>query len=332
MSIEAIFNSEAAERSLIVDTVQNAVDLQLDAINSLRRALTGPLMEEVRKAVELILSAKGRVIVTGIGKSGIVGRKIAATLASTGTPAYFMHATEGSHGDLGMVTEADVILALSWSGETAELFDVLFYSRRLNISMIAITAGTSSTLARKADIVIALPRVREVCQHGLAPSSSTLLQAAVGDAIAIAVSERRGFQVGDFQQRHPGGKLGSMLQCVADIMGRTPAIPLVEKDATMDGVMLTMTGSRYGAVGVTDKAGKLVGSVSEVELGMHMATGLFERTAGEVMGPPHIVAGEQRVSEAVEYMSEAKTSVVFVVGDSGAPSGILSIHDALSRT
>jgi arabinose-5-phosphate isomerase len=213
---------------------------------------TSGLAAQFDAAVALVTRASGRLIVTGMGKSGHVGRKIAATLASTGTPAYFVHPGEASHGDLGMIQAGDAILALSWSGETAELADIITYSRRYGVALIAITSGSDSALGREADVCLCLPKSEEACPNGLAPTTSTTMQLAMGDALAVALLESRGFTAQDFRQFHPGGKLGAKLSFVRDIMHKEEAIPLAPMGARMEEALIEMTGKRFGCVGVVD--------------------------------------------------------------------------------
>src|ERR1700720_1580413 len=221
-------------------------------------------------AVETIRSAHGRVIVTGMGKSGHVGRKIAATLASTGTPAFFVHAADASHGDLGMITSDDVMMALSWSGETEELKDLITYSRRFRITLIAVTVNPESTLGKAADIVLELPPVREACPHNLAPTTSSLMQLALGDALAIALLESRGFTALDFRDLHPGGRLGAALTFVRDLMHTGPEMPLKPTGTRMSDAIVEMSAKGWGCVGITDTAGHLVGIITDGDLRRHM--------------------------------------------------------------
>src|SRR5688572_23096248 len=225
-----------ASSGSIPDSVESALrtlETESGGINALAAALRGPLGATFAKAVDLIRNAKGRVIVTGLGKSGHMGRKIAATLASTGTPAFFVHAAEAGHGDLGMITRDDVIIALSWSGETVELKSLINYSRRFRIGLVAVTADADSTLAKAADVALTLPKALEACPHNLAPTTSTLMQAALGDALAVALLESRGFTALEFAKFHPGGKLGAMLKTVRDIMHTDDEIPVRSVGSTM---------------------------------------------------------------------------------------------------
>ncbi len=291
-------------------------------------ALAGSLGASFVDAVETLFKAKGRIVCTGVGKSGHVARKIAATLASTGAPALFVHAAEASHGDLGMIGADDVVLALSKSGEVRELSDVLAYAKRFDIPLLGMTGVADSVLGRAADVLLLLPDAEEATADVNAPTTSTTLQIALGDALAVALLERRGFTASDFRIFHPGGKLGAMLRTVGDLMHGADELPLVGPDAPMREALLVMTQRRFGCVGVQDEAGQLIGVITDGDLRRHM-DGLFEHKAGAVMtrspktAPPGMLA-----VEALKLMSETAppTTVLFVV-DQGRPAGILHIHD-----
>jgi arabinose-5-phosphate isomerase len=283
-------------------------------------------------ALDLCAAARGRLIVTGIGKSGHVARKIAATLASTGTPAQFVHAAEASHGDLGMIGVDDAILALSNSGESGELADIIAYSRRFKIPLVAITGGRDSTLAEAADAVLLLPRAAEACPMGLAPTTSTTMMIALGDALAIALLERKGFSTADFQLFHPGGRLGRQLLRVGDIMHSGDAIPLVAPEAPMSEAILVMTAKSFGCVGVCDAEGRLVGVITDGDLRRHMDDGLLARTVAEVMHlDPKTIAANRLAGEALGMMTGRlpATTSLFVVDDAGHPTGFVHMHDCL---
>ena len=281
-------------------------------------------------AVALITRATGRVIITGMGKSGHVGRKIAATLASTGTPAYFVHPGEASHGDLGMIQSGDAILALSWSGETAELADIITYSRRYGIALVALTSNAESALGREADVCLDLPKSEEACPNGLAPTTSTTMQLVMGDALAVALLEARGFTAQDFRQFHPGGKLGANLSFVRDIMHRDEAIPLVPLGARMEQALIEMTGKRFGCVGVIDEAGLLVGIITDGDLRRRMKVShdLLAEPVEQVMTPrPMTISPDTMAAEALALLNETKRSVVLVVDGHLKPVGIVHLHD-----
>ena len=283
------------------------------------------------KAVDVLFEAKGRIVCTGMGKSGHVARKIAATFASTGSQAFFVHPAEASHGDLGMIGDGDVILALSKSGEVRELADILAYAARFRIPLIAITAQPGSALGGAADVVVPLADAPEATAEVSAPTTSTTLQIALGDALAVALLERRGFAPKDFRVFHPGGKLGAMLRTATDLMHGGDELPLVGPQTPMKDALLVMTQKRWGIVGVVDAAGRLMGAVTDGDLRRHIE-GLMDHTAGDVMtpGPKKTVTPGMLASEALALMSDPPPSVtvLFVVED-GKPVGILHVHDIL---
>jgi arabinose-5-phosphate isomerase len=292
------------------------------------RMLSDTLDETFVRAVETLFDAKGRVVCTGIGKSGHVARKIAATMASTGAPAMFVHAAEASHGDLGMIGQDDVVLALSKSGEARELSDTLAYAKRFSIPIIAITAVADSQLGRAADVLLQLPDAPEATAEVNAPTTSTTLQMALGDALAVALLERRGFTASDFRVFHPGGKLGSMLRTVRDLMHGDDELPLTPAAATMRSALLVMSEKRFGAVGVLDDAGQLIGLITDGDLRRHM-DGLLDHRADEVMTRAPLTIGPNALAaEALKIMNERRITVLFVV-DGQRPVGILHVHDLL---
>jgi arabinose-5-phosphate isomerase len=280
-------------------------------------------------ALDILAKVTGRVIVSGVGKSGHVGRKIAATLASTGTPAFFVHAGEASHGDMGMIGKADAVIAISNSGEAGELRDVVAYTRRFAIPLIAITSRAQSTLATAADVVLTLPPVGEACAIVEAPTTSTTLTLALGDALAVALLERRGFTSDDYKVFHPGGKLGRKLVKVEELMHSGAELPLVGSDTAMSEVVLVMTQKTFGVAGVVDKEGHLVGIVTDGDLRRHIADNLFKLTAADVMTrTPKFTPRNILAAEALRLMNEWKITSAFVV-DNGKPVGILRMHDIL---
>jgi arabinose-5-phosphate isomerase len=300
-----------------------------EGIAALTAAMCDGLGAPFAAAVETIRSAHGRVIVTGMGKSGHVGRKIAATLASTGTPAFFVHAADASHGDLGMITSDDVMLALSWSGETEELKDLITYSRRFRIPLIAVTARTDSTLGNSADVVLALPEAREACPHNLAPTTSSLMQLALGDALAIALLESRGFTAVDFGVFHPRGKLGAMLKFVRDIMHEGKAVPRIRRGAPMSEAIVEMTSKGFGCVAIVDDNGKLDGVITDGDLRRHMRADLLQAPVDQIMTKsPKIVRPDQLASEALQLLNSLKITALFVV-EQNVPVGIVHFHDLL---
>jgi arabinose-5-phosphate isomerase len=293
-------------------------------------SLSAGLDRSFMVAVDLCMAARGRIIVTGVGKSGHVARKIAATLASTGTPAQFVHAGEASHGDLGMIAGEDAILALSNSGETTEFADIIAYSRRFGIPLIAVTAGRGSTLAAAADAILLLPAAAEACPMGLAPTTSTTVMMALGDALAIALLERRGFSPADFRLFHPGGRLGRQLLRVADIMHTGDGVPLVAPAARMSEAILVMTAKSFGCVGACDAEGQLIGIVTDGDLRRHMGDHLLGLPVAEIMnrGPKTIAAGAL-AAEALRLMSRSAITSLFVLDDARHPIGFLHMHDCL---
>src|SRR3954462_6472580 len=317
------------DESPLIASALRTLDTEAGGIAALIAAIRGALGAPLAAAVELVAESKGRLIVTGMGKSGHVGRKIAATFASTGTPAYFVHPGEASHGDLGMITREDVIMALSWSGETVELKDLIDYSRRFRAGLIAVTAEVDSTLAKSADVVLLLPQAREACPHNLAPTTSSLMQLALGDALAVALFESRGFTALDFRGLHPGGRLGAKLKFIRDVMHAGPAVPLRPLGTTMADAVVEMTAKGFGCVGITGVGGKLAGIITDGDLRRHMGPQLLAATVDEVMTRnPKTVSGDQLVSEALELLNSSKITAVIVV-ENGAPAGMVHLHDLL---
>ena len=319
-----------SERELEAARVaRRSLECGIDGLRALQGALFTGLAEEFERAVELMQGCEGRVIVTGMGKSGHVGQKIAATLASTGTPAQFVHPAEASHGDLGMITANDTILALSWSGETRELASILTYSRRFRVPLIAVTSRRESTLAKSADVILALPPVKEACPHGLAPTTSTLTQLALGDCLAIALLEGRAFTALDFKVFHPGGQLGANLKHIGDIMHRGDRLPVVPATERMSGALVVMTEKSFGCLGVLGEGGKLVGIVTDGDLRRHMSPGLLDRTVAEIMtSNPKTIRPDMLASAALQIINESAITALFVV-EKGVPVGIIHIHDLL---
>ncbi len=295
-------------------------------------ALAAGLTASFGNAVDLLARATGRVVVSGMGKSGLVARKIAATLASTGTPALFVHPAEASHGDLGMIVQGDALIALSNSGETAELADLVAHSRRFGVPLVAITARASSTLAAAADVALTLPIAAEACPMGLAPTTSTTMQMALGDAVAVALLTRRGFTAADFHQIHPGGRLGTRLRRVRDLMHRGDAMPLAPPELPMDRALLLITEKRFGCLGVVNASGRLVGIVTDGDLRRAMGPDLLSRKVASVMTPaPRTIAPDALAGEALHTMNanERPITALFVVDATSRPLGILHIHDLL---
>jgi arabinose-5-phosphate isomerase len=309
-----------------LDVARRVIRAEIHGLEGLIEALD----DRFEDAVGTCTAVQGRIIVTGIGKSGHVGRKIAATLASTGTPAQFVHPVEASHGDLGMIGSDDAILALSNSGETSELADIVAYSRRFEIPLIAITGGAPSTLAEAADIVLLLPSAAEACPMGLAPTTSATMMMTLGDALAIALLERKGFSSADFRTFHPGGRLGRRLLRVRDIMHTGEEIPLVSLGACMSDAILVMTAKSFGCVGICDSGDRLIGVITDGDLRRHMGGSLLERTAAEVMHRnPKTIAAAALAADALGLMNRCAITSLFVAEEDGRPIGFLHMHDCL---
>lgn len=319
-------NGEAASA---IASALRTLETEAAGVTALAAAMQSDLGPAFARAADRIKAARGRVIITGLGKSGHIGRKIAATFASTGTPASFVHAAEASHGDLGMITTDDVILALSWSGEQAEMKNLISYAARFSIPLIAMTAAAGSTLALAADVALTLPKAREACPHNLAPSTSSLMLLALGDALAIALLEGRGFSSVDFSVLHPGGKLGAMLKYVRDLMHSGDAVPLKPLGTAMSEALVEMTSKGFGCVGITDAAGRIAGIVTDGDLRRHMRPDLMTAVVDDVMTrSPKTIGRDLLAVEALEMLNAAKITAV-IVTDAGLPVGIVHLHDLL---
>ena len=295
-------------------------------------SLAAGLGDRFGAAVDCLTGITGRVVVSGMGKSGHIARKVAATLASTGTPALFVHPAEASHGDLGMIVAGDAVLALSNSGETAELADLVAHARRFGLPLVALTARADSTLARAADVALILPRAAEACPMGLAPTTSTTMQMALGDAIAVALLTRRGFTAADFRQFHPGGRLGARLRRVRDLMHTGDAIPLGTPDLPMAAALVSMTEKRFGCLGIVDDGGALCGIITDGDLRRAMGPDLLQRQAREIMTvSPRTIEADALAVEALHAMNarERPITALFVVDAANRPQGILHLHDLL---
>ena len=299
-------------------------------MTDLLAAFEGALGETFSRVVSLILASKGRCVISGMGKSGHIARKIVATLASTGSPSIFVHPAEASHGDLGMITPDDIVILISNSGETTELRDILNYTQRFAVPLIAITAVDSSTLAQTADHVLVLPKSPEACPNGLAPTTSTLLQLALGDALAVALLEERGFTATNFRDFHPGGKLGAALKHAGDIMRKGDAMPLIAPSLLMRDAVLVMTQKACGCVGIIDEAGLLVGIVTDGDLRRHMNNNLLTQAASSIMTRhPLTVSPQMLAAEVLELLNSKQRTNIFVVDGNTRPVGIIHIHDLL---
>lgn len=307
-----------------------ALQIESQGLVQLIAAMDGPLGEAVSQAVEVIRTATGRVVLSGMGKSGHSARKIAATLSSTGTPAQFVHPADASHGDLGMITRDDVVVIVSASGESVELQDIINHARRFGVTLIAITAKQDSSLAAEADIALVLPAVAEACPIGLAPTTTTLLQQALGDALAIALLKDKGFSAVDFRSFHPGGKLGAQLKQVKQVMHTAERLPLGGLATPMDEAIVIMTRCSFGCLGVVGDDDRLAGIITDGDLRRHMGGGLLAKTAADIMTTnPKTVMPTALVSEALEVLNSAKITSLFVIDDRKRPIGLIHIHDLL---
>ena len=312
-----------------VQSALRTLEAEGSGIAAIEAALRSDLGEAFARATDLIRQAKGRVIVTGLGKSGHIARKIAATFASTGTPAFFVHAAEAGHGDLGMITTDDVVLALSWSGEQAEMKALINYAKRFRIALISMTAEGDSTLSQAADVALTLPKAREACPHNLAPTTSSLMLLALGDALAIALLEGRGFTSVDFSVLHPGGKLGAMLKHIGDLMHTGAAVPLKPLGTSMSEALVEMTSKGFGCVGIVDARGAIAGIVTDGDLRRHMRPDLMTALVDDVMTKnPKTIRGSLLASEALEILNASKITAL-IVTEANKPVGIVHLHDLL---
>jgi arabinose-5-phosphate isomerase len=318
--------TDLERRSILLRTVE----LEANGLRALHAALQGDLGDRVLDAAARILARPGRVTVTGMGKSGHVGRKIASTMASTGTPAYFVHPAEASHGDLGMIGRDDVVLALSWSGEAPELADTIAYTRRFGVTLVAITSRAESALGSAADVLLLLPRAPEACPNGLAPTTSTTMQLALGDALAMCLLQARGFSPQDFRDFHPGGKLGARLKRARDLMHGADELPLVQRGASLAEAVVEMTSRRFGVSGVLDAQGHLVGVLTDGDLRRAFQRGLsMDGPVEQAMTmTPHTAVPDALAADLLGVLNERRITSIFVV-DEGRPVGILHLHDLL---
>jgi arabinose-5-phosphate isomerase len=320
---------QVAPASAALDSATRTLELECEGLGALKAALQQQLGQAFGQAVQMLTRAKGRVIVTGIGKSGHVGQKLAATFASTGTPAFFVHPSEASHGDLGMIAKDDAIVAISWSGESFEIGNIVTYSRRFKVPLVAITSRAESALGKQADVVLELPRVKEACPHGLAPTTSTTMQLAIGDCLAIALLESKGFTAQNFKVFHPGGSLGASLKFVSDVMHTGDRLPLAGEDVAMSAALVTMTQKSFGCLGVVDGKGKLVGVITDGDLRRHMGADLLSARTSDIMTrKPKVVEPAMLSSAALEVLNTSRITALFVV-DKGKPVGIVHVHDLL---
>lgn len=317
------------DRQASIASALRTISTERAGVETLAAALENGLAEPFARAVEILATIAGRVIVTGVGKSGHIGSKLAATLASTGTPAFFVHPAEANHGDLGMIARDDVIIAMSWSGETVELKGIIAYSRRFSIPLIAITAGENSALGREADVRLLLPRAPEACPHGLAPTTSALLQLVIGDALAVALLEARGFTPDHFRTFHPGGQLGANLTQVREIMHGGDKLPLVVSGTGMREAILEMSGKGFGCVAIIDAEGALVGIITDGDIRRQIDNDLLSMTVDQVMSRnPKTVDPQTLVAKALRTINASAITALMVEED-GKPVGLVHLHDLL---
>ncbi|APH73715.1 KpsF/GutQ family sugar-phosphate isomerase [Aquibium oceanicum] len=321
--------NQRVDAKAAIESAVRTITTEQAGMAALAAALGNGLSESFAKAVEMLAGIGGRAIVTGVGKSGHIGNKMAATLASTGTPAFFVHPAEANHGDLGMIAPDDAIIAISWSGETSEMKGIVAYSRRFKIPLIAITSGETSTLASAADLVLCLPKSPEACPHGLAPTTSTVLQLAIGDALAVALLEARGFTPDHFRTFHPGGQLGANLTQVREIMHVGDEMPVVGRGVTMPEAITMLSAKRFGCVCVTGEDGRLAGIFTDGDLARSLHLNLAEIAIDELMTRnPKTVTPRTLAAEAMALLNEHHISALVVV-DEGVPVGVVHFHDLL---
>ena len=304
------------------------IDSEIETINALKHSIEP---KSLTKALDFMQDSKGRIIITGMGKSGHIGRKIAASLASTGTPSFFVHPAEASHGDLGMITEDDVVIAISNSGESRELVDILNYCKRFGIKLIAITKNPESSLAKAGDIILELPNNGEACPLGLAPTNSTTATLVLGDILTVGMIERKGFSKEDFNDRHPGGKLGSILKRVSDLMHTGQEMPILDENSNMQAVLLEMTSKRLGCVGFINQTGELTGILTDGDLRRCLSAKILEEKASDLMTRnPKTISPNAMTAEALKIMHDKKITNLFVLQDK-KPIGVIHIHDLLNN-
>ena len=323
-----VLMTEQSQKESDKASAKRTIDAEIQALEELKNSIT---LDSLTSALDLMQNTKGRIVVTGMGKSGHIGRKIAASLASTGTPAFFVHPAEASHGDLGMITEDDIVVAISNSGESKELIDIINYCKRFGITIIAITKNAQSSLGKAGNIVLALPNNGEACPLGLAPTSSTTATLVLGDVLTIALLERKGFSKEDFNNRHPGGKLGSILKHVSDLMHTGEEIPLLEEHANMQAVLLEMTSKRLGCVGFINQEGELTGILTDGDLRRCLSGNILEAKAIDLMTRnPKTISSDAITAEALKLMHDKKITNLFVT-EGKKPIGVIHIHDLLNN-
>ena len=309
----------------------NTINSEIDTLNHLKDSLDSESLSQALDLMQNATNNSGRIIVTGMGKSGHIGRKIAASLASTGSPSFFVHPAEASHGDLGMITEKDVVVAISNSGESKELVDILNYCKRFAIPLISITKNPKSSLGKASDIVLLIPDTGEACPLGLAPTNSTTATLVIGDILTTCLMERKGFTKTDFNERHPGGKLGSILQKVSDLMHTGSQMPILDENSPMQSVLIEMTSKRLGCVGFINKNGDLTGILTDGDLRRCLSSQVLNKNAVELMTKnPKTISKDSIASSAMKLMNDKKITNLFVV-ENKKPIGVIHIHDLLSK-
>lgn len=320
--------TQQSQKDIDRSSAIRTIDSEIATLEELKKSIS---LDSLTQALDIMQKAKGRIIITGMGKSGHIGRKIAASLASTGTPSFFVHPAEASHGDLGMITEDDVVVAISNSGESKELLDILNYCKRFGITIISITKNPDSSLGKAGNVVLALPNIGEACPLGLAPTSSTTATLVLGDILTVGLIERKGFSKEDFNDRHPGGKLGSILKHVSDLMHTGQEMPILDENANMQAVLLEMTSKRLGCVGFINQSGDLTGILTDGDLRRCLSPSILESKASDLMTRnPKTISPDAMIAEALKIMHDKKITNLFVL-DGTKPIGVIHIHDLLNN-
>ena len=320
--------AQPSQKELDRNTAIKTIESEIETISRLKDSVSA---DSLTKALDFMQNSKGRIIITGMGKSGHIGKKIAASLASTGTPSFFVHPAEASHGDLGMITEDDVVIAISNSGESKELIDILNYCKRFGITLIAITKNPESSLGKAGDVILKLPNNGEACPLGLAPTNSTTATLVLGDILTVGMIARKGFSKEDFNDRHPGGKLGSILKRVSDLMHIGQEMPILDENSNMQAVLLEMTSKRLGCVGFINQSGELTGMLTDGDLRRCLSAKILEEKAADLMTRnPETISPDAMTAEALKIMHDKKITNLFVL-ENKKPVGVIHIHDLLNN-
>ena len=320
--------AQPSQKELDRNTAIKTIESEIETISRLKDSVSA---DSLTKALDFMQNSKGRIIITGMGKSGHIGKKIAASLASTGTPSFFVHPAEASHGDLGMITEDDVVIAISNSGESKELIDILNYCKRFGITLIAITKNPESSLGKAGDVILKLPNNGEACPLGLAPTNSTTATLVLGDILTVGMIARKGFSKEDFNDRHPGGKLGSILKRVSDLMHIGQEMPILDENSNMQAVLLEMTSKRLGCVGFINQSGELTGMLTDGDLRRCLSAKILEEKAVDLMTRnPKTISPDAMTAEALKIMHDKKITNLFVL-ENKKPVGVIHIHDLLNN-